>query len=289
MKSLRLLAVVGAFVALAACTSPADEAVSPTSPATATSSSPSPSAEGRASTTDPVDVPPPPGRNDCYRLGFEQLTEPSNDNAPVPCRGRHNAQTIYVGELDTVVDGHSLAVDSQAAQEQLSATCPRKLAAHLGGNRSTRALSRFHVVWFSPTLEQSDRGANWFRCDLIAFAGHEGLAPLPASRRLEGVLDDSDALGTYGLCGTAAPGAASFDRVICSRSHSWRATSTISINGGTKYPGTRAVRAAGDGTCKDRVRRISDSSLKFRYGWEWPTKDQWRRGQHYGYCWAPQT
>ena len=277
--------VAGVLLMLAACTSPSGDAGSPTSPATG--DSPSRPAEARSGTTEAVPVPPPPGRKACYRLGFKELAKLSNDSAPVPCRDTHNAQTIFVGELDTVVDGHAVAVDSAAVREQLSTTCPRKLAAYVGGNRSTRELSRFRVLWFSPSLEQSDLGADWFRCDVIAFEARETLADLPPRRQLAGVLDDPDALDTYGLCGTAAPGAAGFERVICSRPHSWRAISTISIDGGKRYPGTKVVRAAGDVTCKTRVREISDSSLKFRYGWEWPTKDQWQHGQRYGYCWAP--
>ena len=34
------------------------------------------------------------------------------------------------------------------------------------------------AVWFTPTVAQSDRGADWFRCDVIAVAGTEKLAPL---------------------------------------------------------------------------------------------------------------
>ena len=29
------------------------------------------------------------------------------------------------------------------------------------------------------------------------------------------------------------------------------------------------------------------SPEEFRYGWEWPTRAQWRDGQRYGFCWAP--
>jgi hypothetical protein len=47
------------------------------------------------------------------------------------------------------------------------------------------------------------------------------------------------------------------------------------------------VRRAGDQACQNKVRDAKGFSLKFQYGWEWPTKQQWNRGQHYGYCWAP--
>jgi hypothetical protein len=281
----RAAAAAVAMLVLVSCTSsPSDKSGAPSSSPSSTSSAPD--AQERR-TTEEVEPPTPPQEGECHRLTFGQLTRASDDSPPVPCTGTHNAVTIHVGELDTIVDGRSTAADSEKVLNQVSTTCPRRHRSYVGGNRSTRALSRFHVVWFTPTLDQFDAGATWFRCDLVAFAGHDSLAPLPRPGRLAGVLDDADALDDYGLCGTADPGAAGFERVICSRRHSWRATSIIRLDGGAKYPGARAVRNAGDETCRDRVRRISKSSLRFRYGWEWPTRDQWRRGQRYGYCWAP--
>lgn len=280
------VAVVAFLVALTACTGASDDGGSASSSSPATSPAPSaPEEAGR--TTDPVDPAQQPSQGDCYRFTFEDLARASNDHEPVQCRRRHNAQTIHVGRLRTVVDAQSVPGDSTAVLEQVSTTCPRKLRSYLGGDRSTRRLSRFTVLWFTPTVAQVEAGAEWFRCDVIAFAGHEHLATIPPPRRLNGVLDDADNLDTFGLCGTAAPGAPGFDRVICSGQHSWRTTSTIRIDGGSKFPGVAAVRNAGDETCKDRVRELAGSSLRFRYGWEWPTRDQWRRGQHYGFCWAP--
>jgi hypothetical protein len=228
---------------------------------------------------------PPVGA--CYRLGFGEATRPTSDAAPVSCRGRHTAQTYFVGRLDTVVDGHLLAVDSKRAQRQLEHTCPNRLDDYVGGSEETRALSRLASVWFSPTLQQSDRGASWFRCDVVAVAGSSRLAPLLPPRLLRHVLDRPDSLARVGLCGTAAPGSEDFSRVICSAKHSWRAISTIDISGGSAYPGVGAVRDAGESTCRDEVQQRSDSADRFSYGWEWPTREQWRSGQRFGYCWAP--
>jgi Septum formation len=257
-------------------------------PTSSTPSSPTGTSPSTAATPSPATaVPAAPPRGGCYRLAPAQLTRPTNASKPVPCRSRHTTQTISVGLLDTVVDGHAVAVDSRTVQRQLSTTCPQRLAAFLGGDLTARRLSRFNVVWFSPTLAQSDRGADWFRCDVIAFARQDELAPLPPPGRLRGVLDRDGALATYGLCGTSAPGDAGFERVLCGRRHSWRAVDTIDLAGGSRYPGTSAVRRAGDDDCKDLAQRRAGDSLRFRYGWEWPTQEQWQRGQRFGYCWVP--
>lgn len=230
-------------------------------------------------------APDGPRAKACYRLDFDQATQPTSDAAPVPCTKRHTAQTYFVGRLDTVVDGHLLAVDSRLAQRQLEHTCPQKLDAYLGGSEEARALSRVRAVWFSPTIAESDSGASWFRCDAVAVGRSSTLAHLPS--RLRGILDRPAGLTVVGLCGTAAPGTRPFKRVICSARHSWRAVSTIDLGGG-RYPGVSAVRSgSGESTCRDAVQQASGSPERFSYGWEWPTARQWRAGQHFGYCWAP--
>lgn len=259
------------------------EADGPPGEASSAAGSPSPTA-----TSTHVAIPPAPARKACYRLRPGQLASPTNSSSPVPCDSPHTSRTIFVGTLDTVVNGHSVAVDSAVVKRQLAGTCPRRLASYVGGTARTRDLSRFAVVWYSPTLAQSDRGADWFRCDVVAFSGTESLFPLP--RRppgVRGVLDRPGALDTYGLCGTTAPGARGFERVICGRPHAWRAFDTIGLRGGDRYPGARRLRATGDGECKSRAAARAADALRFRYGWEWPTRRQWDSGQRFGYCWSP--
>ncbi|MGZ5416321.1 MAG: septum formation family protein [Nocardioides sp.] len=275
----RLACTVAASLLVSGCTSGQSD---PTAKR-ATTPAASPSSATSATT---ASVPPAPRSGACYRLRFSELAEPSNASRPVPCTARHNAQTIYVGRLATTVSGHAVAVDSDRVIHQLATECPRRLAGYVGGSPEDLDLSRFEVVWFSPTLEQGDLGADWFRCDLVAIAGKETLFPLPAPRRLKGVLAGPDA-AAYGLCGTAAPGDPDFSRVICGRRHSWRAVATISIPAGKRYPGQPAARSSGHDTCRDRIRDRAKDPLKFQYGWEWPTGEQWRKGQHFGYCWAP--
>jgi hypothetical protein len=277
-----IVAAVASVLLVSGCTSGADHPAATPAPATSTPAA-SPAAP---SSTPPVQTPATPQARACYRLRFDELTEPSNASRPVPCSGRHDAQTIHVGRLDTVVAGHAVSVDSDRVLHQLSSECPRRFRAYVGGTRQDRDLSRLAVVWFAPTLAQGDRGADWFRCDVVALAGQDALFPLPPAHRLAKILDGPDG-AAYGLCGTAEPGDADFSRVICARRHSWRAVSTIPLPGSRAYPGQRAVRSSGDETCRDRVRADAADPLKFRYGWEWPTREQWQRGQRFGYCWAP--
>jgi hypothetical protein len=139
------------------------------------------------------------------------------------------------------------------------------------------------AVWFTPTLEDSDAGADWYRCDVIAVAAAGELARLVGP--LEGTLSRPAGRDRYGMCGTAEPGTARFSRVMCSGRHTWRAIRTVGI-AGARYPADR-VRAAGQGPCEAAARAVASDPLNFRWGYEWPTAAQWEAGQHYGLCWVP--
>ncbi|MFC6341586.1 hypothetical protein ACFP8W_06325, partial [Nocardioides hankookensis] len=68
--------------------------------------------------------------------------------------------------------------------------------------------------------------------------------------------------------------------------HSWRAVATVPFDG-ERYPGVEKVRSAGDGPCQDAGADAADGDLDYKWGYEWPTAQQWQAGQHYGLCWAP--
>ncbi|MBJ7529767.1 MAG: hypothetical protein JHD04_09650, partial [Nocardioides sp.] len=134
------------------------------------------------------------------------------------------------------------------------------------------------------TLERRSRqpGANLY---VIASPKGEVLAGNVASLQ-PGVLDTEAGRTRYGVCGTAEPGTAGFSRVVCSRPHSWRAISVVDLGTGA-YPGVDAVRTRGETPCEDAGRDAAADPLSFRWGYEWPTAEQWADGQTYGLCWVP--
>ncbi len=271
--------VVAMLVALmtAACTADSD---SGTTPSTAPSTPP-PSAS-------PAVAPPDPELPACYRLTLAEATAATSAEPSVPCSSTWTARTFSVGSLDGLVDGHLFAVDSEAIQRQAANKCPRRLGEFLGGDIEALRLSTFRSVWFTPSVEESDAGANWLRCDVVALARPDKLAKLTGN--VKGALD-GDISSTYGLCGTAAPDDRDFERVICAEKHSWRALETVDL-AGAKYPGAKRVRAAGVEPCTAAARAEAADALDFQWGYEWPTRSQWagddgRPGQKYGVCWAP--
>lgn len=202
----------------------------------------------------------------------------------MPCGEPHTSITYRTGQLDLVEDGHLLAVDSRAARARLAAACEPRLARYLGGSTSAVRLSRFESVWFGPSLEQADQGATWYRCDVVLVRSEGDLLRLP--RSVHGALAGSGGLARYGTCGTAAPDARKFRRVVCSERHSWRAIDVIGIDSEAKYLGTRAD-AAGDSACKASAEARAKGALRYSWSFEWPTRQQWGDGVRHGLCWVP--
>lgn len=236
----------------------------------------SPTATPTASPTATVATPPPPPEaGGCYDLAFAQATASSATAAPVDCSDPHTALTVHVVQTDAAESADPARV------------CNRRADRFLGGDREARRLSRFAAVWFTPTAEELAAGAQWIRCDVVAVAAREELATLPAPRALRGILDRPRGR-RFALCATAAPGSDRFERVVCARPHRWRAIATLRVPGrrGGAYPGQRAARDAGLDRCR-RTAREAVPADRVRFGWEWPTADQWDAGQRYGYCWVP--
>jgi hypothetical protein len=252
----------------------------PTEPGASTGSSSTPSP-----TATPAPEPPaPPAEAACYRLTYAAALAPTSSASDVPCAGEHTAQTFHVGRLDQVVDGRLLAVDARRVQEQVATTCPDLLSDHVGGTEEQQRLSMLRPVWFTPTLKQSDAGADWFRCDAIAVAGESRLLPLTGP--LRGVLAYEAGRARYGMCATAQPGTTGFERVACAEPHTWLALRTVPLPG-PGYPGAAAAQRAGEAPCRAAGRARAQDSLSFEWGYEWPTEEQWETGQTYGICWAP--
>jgi hypothetical protein len=267
----RLLVAVVAAVLLAACSGDGDPDADPPPSAT-------PSVLPSATA-----APGPPARA-CYRLAYDEALAPTNQGAPVDCAEEHTSQTYAVDRLDAVVDGHLLAVDSERVRRQVARVCPEQLGGFLGGSADDLRLSMLRAVWFTPTVAESDAGADWYRCDVIAVAGTDELATVTGP--LRGVLDRPVGRDRWGMCGTAAPDAPRFTRVVCSADHTWRAIGVVDLPEGD-YPGAAAVRERGQTPCEDAGLDAAEDPLDYQWGYEWPTAEQWEGGQTYGRCWAP--
>ena len=239
---------------------------------------------------DPTATPPPPRpqAGACRQLGYDAAGASTDDTATVPCRRPHTALTVAVEDLPRGPKGGLMDVAGPLSQARVASGCRAAVADLLGGSVEQRRLSMLEAVWFLPTEEELAAGADWYRCDVVALAGPDRLAPLTGV--LRGIVGD-DRATRYAVCGTAEPGAADFERVVCSAQHSWRAISTVDLASlagrDGAYPGPAAVREAGQDPCQTAGQDAASDPLQYRWGYEWPTRAQWGAGQTYGVCWAP--
>ena len=256
---------------------------SPSSPTSSPSSSPSSSTSSPSSPSPTAVVQPErPTKDGCHLLTYDQAIAPVVAGADVPCGQRHTAQTFKIGRLDLVSDGHLRAVDSPDVQAEVARTCTGLLADHVGGSVEDRRLSMVQAVWFTPSVEDAAAAADWFRCDVVALASAGELLPLPPDS--QGLVASSD---RFDMCGTAEPGAASFERVACSVGDpAWRAISTVDLPG-SAYPTAAEAASRMESACRSAARAQADDPLDFTWSEERPTQEQWDAGQRYGICWVP--
>ena len=278
MRLLALVALTGVLVS--GCGgSRSESSPSVDAPESSASNSPSPT----PAADPPADPPADPAVGQCHRLGFDDAAQPEDDTAAIPCRTAHTSQTVKVGRLDALVAG-AVDTESEALRAKVAAACPTRLLRYAGGSQLDRRLSRLEIVWFLPAPAAVEAGAGWFRCDIVGVAGADRLIRLP--RTTKEALETNDALDRFGTCGTKAPGKPGFERVVCRRTHAWRAVDTVDFDDSTRYLG-RAAAARGDTACKDVAAARADGALRYTWSFEWPTRAQWRAGDRYGFCWIP--
>ena len=157
-------------------------------------------------------------------------------------------QTVSVGprRSSTAAGGRGLR-----ASRPRSRVCPQALSSTSAGRRDALRLSMLRPVWFSPTLTQSDRGADWFRCDVVASPADQA-RPLPAGAYR--VLERGP---TRCPCrrGTAAPGAV-VRAGLCSQALVAGRSSRPSDRGAAQTPARRGSEA-GAVACKDPARAVA--------------------------------
>ncbi len=242
-------------------------------------------ADPESGSTEETSAPERPTVGECHDLSSDEVLESADTKDPVDCTKDHTSETVHVGTFKPAAKGEAGELTDDAANRKASEICRGKAASYLGSTEGALPLTRVEVFWFVPALDEVDAGAKWLRCDVVVLERENELMKLPAT--MKGALKGKQGQQEFGLCGTAPPGDKKFERVVCAEKHAWRATSTIGIGGGTKYPGTKTVRDAGEEECQSQARATQNNSLQFDYGWEWPTKEQWQAGQRYGLCWVP--
>ncbi len=225
----------------------------------------------------------PPLLGACRQLVPEDVGMPSNDSPIVDCSEAHTAETFAVGSFPpSVTEGND--IDSPELGAYIYKTCSDSFEKFLGGDESTVMRSTLTWAWFRPTEDSWDRGARWYRCDVVGGGEQsESLTALPETAQglLSGRPDDQWMTCVDGDTVAGSP------KIPCSEPHTWRAVTTIKL-GDEKdpYPGDRLVEVRTRDFCSDSVGAWLNYPIDYDYGYTFFHEAEWKAGNRRSICWA---
>jgi len=218
----------------------------------------------------------------CRVLTPEDVAQPSNATKTVDCAERHTAETYAVGQLPETFDDADY--DDDAVGEFAYKTCSTKFQKFLGADESLVMRTVVSWAWFRPSEEAWDKGARWYRCDIVGGGEQsEEYADLPKTAQglLQGRPKDE-----WMVC-VAGPSVSGAPKIPCSEKHDWRAVTTIKVGEpGEEYPGDRLVEVTTRDFCSDSVGAWLNYPIDYEFGYTWFHEAEWEAGNRRSVCWA---
>ena len=240
--------------------------------------------EGQGSNTDPdlVDAVQMPQNGLCRVLAPEDVAMPSNATEAVDCKQKHTAETYAVGELPSEFD--DVEYDDAELGRYAYRTCSTAFAKFVGADESLVLRTTLSWAWFRPSEKAWDRGARWYRCDVIGgSATSTSYLPLPETAKglLSGRPNDK-----WLSCARGAS-VGEGEKVPCSQKHDWRAVTTVKIGEPEDaYPGDRVMESRTRSFCATSVKAWLNYPAEFEYGFTFFHEAEWKAGLRRSVCWA---
>jgi hypothetical protein len=224
----------------------------------------------------------PPEVGSCRVLTPADVQRTSNDAAPVDCKRKHTAETFAVGDFPEEVAGDD--IDDPALGRHVFDECEKEFHRFLGGDESLVMRSTVTWAWFRPSQAAWDRGARWWRCDVVG-GGEQSTSLVTLPRTAEGMLlgepDDR-----WLVC-VDGPSVADSVKIPCTQEHTWRAVGTIVLGeSGEPYPGDRAVAVHTRNSCSEWVGAWLNYPVDYDYGYTFFHEAEWEAGNRRSICWA---
>ena len=95
----------------------------------------------------------------------EDVAQPSNATRTVDCEDEHTAETFAVGDLPDELE--DAAYDAEELGAFAYKTCSAKFQKFLGADESTVMRTIVSWAWFRPSEKAWEKGARWYRCDIV--------------------------------------------------------------------------------------------------------------------------
>lgn len=230
-----------------------------------------------------VDAVEAPELDACRLLTPDDVAQPTNATATVPCTQAHTARTYAVGQLPGRFDGAER--DARELGAFAYETCSRKFRRFVGADESIAMRTVLSWAWFRPSQEAWDEGARWYRCDLVG-GGEQSkeYVRLPAQSR--GLLLGGQPPDRWMVC-AVGPAVSGSVKVPCSQKHDWRAISTVVLGkADDPYPGDRVVEVRTREFCSDQVGAYLEYPVDYDFGYTWFHEAEWDAGNRRSVCWV---
>jgi hypothetical protein len=217
----------------------------------------------------------------CRDLGAGDLDRPTDTTPVVACSRAHTAQTFAVGTLPASTGS---AYKDRRHGTFVFDTCSKAFRDFLGVDESLAMRVRLSWAWFRPSQRGWDRGARWYRCDVVGGPrGARTLTRLPTEAK---GLFSSGRPDAWLACARGATVAHS-TKVPCSQAHDWRAVSTIKVGQPQEaYPGDRIVQVRSRDRCSDWIGAWLHYPPDYDYGYTWFHEAEWSTGNRRSICWT---
>ena len=240
--------------------------------------------DSQGSNTDPdqLDSVDPPEVGACRVLGPEEVAAKSNATSVVDCEDRHTAETFAVGDLPEEL--HDEEYDSEKLGAFAYRTCSAEFMSFLGADESLVMRTVVSWAWFRPSEKAWDKGARWYRCDVVGGAEQsKRFVDLPETARglLEGPPKDRWLVCVNGASVQSSP------KIPCTEPHNWRAVTTIKLGEpDDPYPGDRLVEVTTRNYCSDSVGAWLGYPDEYEFGYTYFHEGEWKAGNRRSVCWA---
>lgn len=219
----------------------------------------------------------------CRVLTPEDVRKPSNASEVVDCEDPHTAETFAVGTFpEKLASGDDY--DDPDLGGYIYQSCAQRFQAFLGAEESAVMRSTLTWAWFRPSEEGWERGARWYRCDVVG-GGLQSKSYRNLPRTAEGLLlgKPPDRWMTC-VDGPTVEGSV---KIPCSEPHTWRAVTTIKLGQpDDPYPGDRVAEVRTRDYCSDSVGAWLNYPVDYEFGYTWFHEQEWKAGNRRSICWA---
>ena len=167
----------------------------------------------------------PPKLGTCYLLTPKDTDQKSNASEPVACSRPHTSETFAIGELPA-----STGKDygSSAHGKWFHPVCEKAFEKFLGIDASGALRVQLSWAWFRPSQRGWDKGARWYRCDLVGGPVEAtSYAALPTTGK---GLFRAKPPEQWLTC-AQGPSVLRSKKVPCTEEHDWRAVARSSSAG----------------------------------------------------------